>query len=113
MTKIGREELEELLIGGSVVVVEALPSTYFESGHLPGAKNLPLDQIEVLAPSLMPNKVADVVTYCAGPSCPNSKLAAQRLEALGYCNVRAYEGGKEDWVEAGLPLESEKAEVVR
>lgn len=41
-------------------------------------------------------KATQVVTYCAGPTCPNSKMAVRRLEKLGYRHVRAYEGGKEE-----------------
>ena len=111
MKTIDREELQALLVSGSVELVEALPVQYFDSGHLPGAKNLPLDQIDALAPILLSDKAAQVVTYCAGPACPNSKIAARQLEALGYRNVRAYEGGKEDWTEAGLLLESVKTAV--
>ncbi|MGH9206402.1 MAG: rhodanese-like domain-containing protein [Acidimicrobiales bacterium] len=39
-------------------------------------------------------------------ACANSKLAASRLRSLGYVDVRAYEGGKQEWIEAGLPVES-------
>jgi rhodanese-related sulfurtransferase len=41
-------------------------------------------------------------------ACPNSKIEATRLEALGYTNVRADEAGKEDWIGAGLPVESNR-----
>jgi rhodanese-related sulfurtransferase len=43
--------------------------------------------------------------YCANLECANSDLAAERLLALGYHDVRVYAGGKADWVAAGLPLE--------
>ena len=56
--------------------------------------------------ALVPDRTAPVVTYCTGTSCPNSRIAAEQLRTLGYTNVRAYEGGKQDWTEAGLPLES-------
>jgi rhodanese-related sulfurtransferase len=111
MRTIDREELQGLLGQGTIVLFEALPPSYFETGHLPGARNLPLDRIEAVAAVLIPDKATEVVTYCAGPACPNSKIAARQLEALGYSNVRAYEGGKEDWTEAGLPLEGEKGQV--
>ena len=111
MTTITRDELQELINDSAIVLLEALPVNYYDSAHLPGAKNLPLEQIDSLARRLMPDTATAVVTYCAGPACPNSKVAAERLEALGYTNVRAYEGGKEDWTDAGLPLESSQTEV--
>ena len=33
-------------------------------------------------------------------------MAARELAALGYTNVRDYAGGKQEWMEAGLPVES-------
>jgi rhodanese-related sulfurtransferase len=39
-------------------------------------------------------------------------VAVHRLEALGYTNVRAYEGGKEEWIGAGLAVESGVASPV-
>jgi rhodanese-related sulfurtransferase len=45
------------------------------------------------------------VLYCSDSSCLASGNVARELEALGYTNVRVYEGGKQDWVEAGLPVE--------
>lgn len=49
-------------------------------------------------------KDAEIVTYCGGVNCPSSKQAAEKLAALGFTNVRAYEGGLEDWTGAGLPV---------
>jgi rhodanese-related sulfurtransferase len=110
-TIITRHELVEELRHGDVVLLEALPEMHFDAGHVPGAQNLPLDDVEALAPVLVPDQATPIVTYCTGPTCANSKIAATRLEALGYRNVRAYEAGKEDWVGAGLPVESTTAVV--
>jgi len=106
MTTTTLEELKQLLTEGDVVLLEALPPMSYEATHLPGAKNLPLDDIDERAVILVPDKAVPVVTYCTGVSCPNSKIAAHRLTALGYLDVRAYEGGKEEWVGAGLPVET-------
>lgn len=106
VSKIDRTEIKSKLDAGEdVVLVEALPEKYFVDGHLPGAINLPHDQVDALAGSLLPNKDAAIVVYCASAPCKNSGIAADRLAALGYRNVRDYHEGKEDWAEAGLPLE--------
>jgi len=34
----------------------------------PGAINLPPDQVTQLAPTLLPDKTADIVVYCAKPT---------------------------------------------
>jgi rhodanese-related sulfurtransferase len=46
-----------------------------------------------------------VVTYCAGPSCGRSKIAAAGFIRLGYADVRVYDGGKTGWAAAGLEFE--------
>ena len=51
-------------------------------------------------------KDAQIVVYCAGPTCPQSRLAAEKLLKLGYENVRAYEGGLEEWKAAGWNTEA-------
>lgn len=107
MRNIQREELLAALQGAEdVLLLDALPPSYFEVEHLPGAHNLPLDQVDRLAPILVPDRATMVVTYCSGPTCPNSKLAADHLERNGYTNVHVYEGGKEDWAASGLLFES-------
>jgi len=102
---ITRDELRAAIEAGGVVVLEALPPMYFDKEHLPAARNLPLDDIDELAPLLIPSADTRVVTYCANTACNNSSIAADRLAALGYTDVRKYTGGKQDWIEAGLPVE--------
>ncbi len=112
--KITREELKAKLENGAgVVLVEALPAKYYREKHLPGALNLPHDQVDALAPGLLPDKSAEIVVYCASGPCKNSGIAANRLAELGYANVRDYHEGKQDWVAAGLPTESGGPGVVR
>jgi rhodanese-related sulfurtransferase len=102
---VTREELQRAIEEGSVVVLEALPPMYFDKEHLPGAQNLPLDEIDDLADRLVPDKDQAIVTYCSNTACNNSTVAAARLRELGYRNVRKYPGGKQDWIEGGLPVE--------
>lgn len=103
---ISREELKQLVDSGDITVVEALPAMYFEREHIPGAINIPHDDIDARAPELLPATDAVIVTYCANTPCKNSGIAAAKLDKLGYTNVREYVEGKEDWVGAGLPTES-------
>ncbi|MGH8751564.1 MAG: rhodanese-like domain-containing protein [Burkholderiales bacterium] len=107
MTKqITRSELQARIHANPrLVLVEALPEKYYREGHLPGAKHMPHDQVKQLAPALLADKTAEIVTYCASATCQNSHIAANLLTQLGYANVAVYGGGKKDWGEAGLPLE--------
>ena len=103
---ITRQELASAIDAGGVVVVEALGPQYFESGHLPGAINIPHTEVIDLAPSLLPDKDAAIVVYCSNVQCQNSAIAQGELRGLGYTNVRKYAEGKQDWEAAGLPLET-------
>lgn len=93
-------------------LVEALPEKYYRDRHLPGALHLPLDEVESRAADVLPDKNQEVVVYCASASCRNSDAAARRLGLLGYRNIHVYVGGKQDWEEAGLPVERDAVELV-
>ncbi|GCE01651.1 rhodanese-like domain-containing protein [Embleya hyalina] len=103
---ITRDELRAGIAGGTVIVVDALGGEYWAKQHLPGAVALVRDDVDTLAPTLLPDRAAAIVTYCSNPACPNSGQVADRLTHLGYTNVRKYAEGIEDWVGAGLPTES-------
>lgn len=103
---IDRDQLLDLLVDGAeVTLVEAQGSMYYRDGHLPGAINLPPDQVNELAQSLLPRRDGRIVVYCSNPACPNSAAVAEELSAIGYGHVSIYPGGKQDWVEAGYPIE--------
>ena len=103
---ITRTDLEALVATGAVVLVDALPASYFDQLHLPGALNLVESDVDTEAPRLLPDKHASIVTYCSNEACPNSEGVARVLTGLGYTNVRRYRLGIQDWVEAGLPTET-------
>ena len=104
---ISREDIRIRLDNGEpITLVEALPRKYFDEAHLPGAINIPHDQLRELAPALLPDKEALIAVYCASTECNNSRVATNLLRSLGYANAREYIDGKRDWIEAGLPVES-------
>lgn len=104
---IDTEELAARLDGAHPpVVAEILGPRYFESGHLPGAINLPLEGFAESATRLLPDKSAPIVVYCASVTCQNSDMAERKLRALGYEDVRVYKGGKAAWKDSGRPLQT-------
>jgi rhodanese-related sulfurtransferase len=106
MKLIDRDTLNRKLQSAAApTLVEALPEKYWRDWHLPGAKHLPHDQVKQLAPSVLPDREAEIVVYCASATCQNSHIAARVLQQLGYANVAVYAGGKQDWQDGGLPVE--------
>lgn len=104
--KISREELKTRIASGKKqTIVEALPGKYYEAEHLPGAINIPHDDVPAVAARLIPDKSEPVIVYCASAERRNSHIAATALRGLGYTSVYEYAEGKKGWKEAGLPLE--------
>jgi rhodanese-related sulfurtransferase len=103
---ISRDELKAAIDAGTVTVIDALGGDYYAQRHLPGALALAPPDVNALAPSVLPDRQAAIVTYCSNPACANSGQVADRLTTLGYSNVRKYREGIEDWASAGLPTES-------
>ena len=101
-----RHQLQDRLHANpTLVLLEALPEKYFNEWHLPNARHFPHDQARALAASVVPDKSAEIVVYCASKTCQNSHIAAKTLASLGYQNVAVYPGGKEDWREPALAVE--------
>jgi rhodanese-related sulfurtransferase len=103
---ITRAELKTEIDAGTVTVVDALGGSYYAQQHLPGAIALTEDEVDARAAALLPDKNAAIAVYCSNPACGNSQAVATRLERLGYTAVRKYREGIQDWVEAGLPVET-------
>ena len=62
---ISTEDLKAKLDGKQgITVVETLAPERYREAHLPGALNLPPERIKELALQLLPNKDAEIITYC-------------------------------------------------
>jgi rhodanese-related sulfurtransferase len=98
-----RRKIED---GDEFVLVDALAPMAYAHSHLPGAINLPPSAVDrTVVERRIPDKNAEIVVYCANPNCEDSIATGQRLQALGYTNVHHYPGGKNEWRDAGHPLE--------
>ena len=62
---INTKELKSKLDKKQITVVETLAPERYREAHIPGALNIPADRINELAPQLLPNKGAEIITYCA------------------------------------------------
>jgi rhodanese-related sulfurtransferase len=103
---ISTQEVRQLLDSKRPIQFwNVLTDEWFKGENIAGSRRVPLDKVgsEVRGTNLAKN--AESVVYCGGPKCPQSRMAAEKLEKLGYQNVRAYEGGLEEWKGAGLAVE--------
>jgi rhodanese-related sulfurtransferase len=72
-------------------------------GRVPGAVLVPRGTLEMRGPQALPDPSARVYVYCAGGF--RSALACDRLQEMGYTNVRNVVGGFKGWEQQGLPVE--------
>ncbi len=96
-------ELLERLRKGLVTVLDVRPAEEYAAGHLPGAVNIPLPELEVKLETLNADK--EVVAYCRGPHCILAFDAVARLREEGRM-ARRLDGGFPEWRRAGLPVET-------
>ena len=102
---MSREALLERLDDGSTLLLDVRPEDEFVLGHLPGALNIPLADLERRLAELPTD--TQIVAYCRGPYCVLSFEAVAALRAKGY-DVRRLEEGFPEWKAAGLRLVRER-----
>ncbi|WP_313553852.1 metalloregulator ArsR/SmtB family transcription factor [Stutzerimonas nitrititolerans] len=95
-------ELLGLLREDRVTLLDVRPEYEFVQGHLPGALNIPLSELETCLASLPRDR--EVVAYCRGPYCVLSVEAVALLRAKGF-RVRRLEDGFPEWKAAGRDVQ--------
>lgn len=99
---VSRQELLRRSRDGLVTVLDVRPSEEYEVGHIPGALNVPLDQIKQHLATLP--KDQEVIAYCRGEFCVLAFEAVAVLRKKGF-TARRLEEGYPEWKAAGLPVE--------
>lgn len=102
MEPVPPRELLDRARKGLVVVLDVRPTDEYAAGHLPGAINIPIEQLESRLSKLPKRK--EVVAYCRGPYCLMSFEAVEKLRKRGL-KARRLENGFPEWRAAGLPVE--------
>jgi len=99
---VSRKELLQRSKDGLVTVLDVRPPEEYESGHIPGAINVPLAEIEQHLADLP--KEQDIIAYCRGAYCVLAFEAVATLRDKGF-KARRLEEGYPEWKAAGLPVE--------
>jgi len=96
--------------GGTVI--DARPPELYRQGHIPGALNCYVYELETYLPPLLEKLALDepLMIYCAGEDCEDSRFLAQTLQELGFRRMFVFEGGFSGWQGAGMNVETGSGE---
>lgn len=93
--RISAEQAQEMMAADkTAVILDVRTPAEFAGGHIPGAVNLPLDEISAKAATMLPDKDATLLVYCR--SGARSRTASTQLVKLGYTGVYDF-GGIINW----------------
>lgn len=93
----------QLINREKAVVVDVCEPAEFAAGHVSGAKNVPLGELEAKLPGLVKNKTLPLILVCA--SGARSSRAVAIAKKLGYEQAQSLSGGLKSWKDANLPVE--------
>ena len=98
---VAAKELLARVRKGLVTVLDVRPAEEYQAGHLPGAVNIPLSELEGRLSKLPKSK--EVVAYCRGPYCVLAYEAVALLRRRGF-KARRLDSGYPEWRAEGLPV---------
>ena len=93
----------QLINREKAIVIDVCETEEFAAGHVNGARNVPLGQLEERLPTVIKNKALPLVLVCTTGARANRAVAMAKK--LGYENAQAMAGGLKAWREASLPVE--------
>lgn len=93
----------QLINREKAVVVDVSEEAEFANGHVVGAKNVPLSQLDTKLTGAVKNKGLPLLLVCPTGARANRAVAAAKK--LGYEKAQAVAGGMKGWRDAGLPVE--------
>lgn len=100
---LNANEAVQLINREKATVVDVCSPDEFAAGHVAGAKNASLGELEAKLPGLVKNKATPVILVCA--SGMRSRRAVAVAKKLGYENAHSLTGGMGAWRAASLPVE--------
>lgn len=102
------ETVASLKEADAIILLDARPPDKYETGHIPGAINLPIttfaDTYDSVKPLLEEGK--SLVLYCIGIHCIDSSLLARELHNKGHREIFVFKGGMEEWEAMGHPVQT-------
>ncbi|HVZ42486.1 MAG TPA: rhodanese-like domain-containing protein [Ramlibacter sp.] len=102
-SSVGSTLAVQLMNREKAIVIDVSEAEEFASGHVAGARNVPVGQLEQRLPEVAKNKSLPLIFVC--PTGARANRAVGVAQKLGYERVQALAGGLNAWKEANLPVE--------
>jgi rhodanese-related sulfurtransferase len=104
--RIGQETLLEKMTSGEggLLILDVRTAKEFAEGHVPGAVNIPHDELASRLPGLEAQRGSDVVVYCR--SGRRAEIALDLLAKAGFERLSHLEGDFLAWSAADRPVET-------
>lgn len=104
MPTVTRDSLQQAMEKGEpLLLLDVRSRPEFDSGHIPGAVNLPHDRVAGAPGEVSADKAGRIVVYCERG--PRAMMAQQALLSAGYTDVSRLMGDMSGWRSIGLPVE--------
>jgi len=100
---VGTLQATQLMNREDAIVVDLRPAAEYASGHILGARSIPLAELEKRAGELDKYKAKPVIVHCGDGGRAGAGVALLRRNGFG--NVVNLSGGYAAWQQAGLPVE--------
>lgn len=107
LTKVPRLTLAQfkpLHAKNAVLTIDVRDPHGFDAGHIPGALNVSVVDIEIMGNRMLREK-RPIVAYCACPDEHTSLVVAAKLMRIGVKDIKVLVGGWEAWKKSGGKVE--------
>lgn len=108
MPRVDLAEAKRLYDTRQAIMVDARSVADFNIGHIQGAVNISMYEVEQRVNLLPEDRESQIITYCSCPAEEEAGVVLHKLNELGYNNVRALKGGLPLWVQNRYPVEQPK-----
>jgi rhodanese-related sulfurtransferase len=105
--EVTADELAARLERGRAVVIDVRPTLEYAAGHIPGARSIPIDQLDDALDALPRSR--EIIAYCRGPYCVYANDAVRLLRDHGF-KARRLDTGYPEWARGDHPVETQTQE---
>jgi rhodanese-related sulfurtransferase len=106
-TPIAAADLAQRIRNGAApVILDVRTPAEYSAGHIPGAINIPHNELSARLAEIPPAKSAEIVVHCQAGG--RAATAESTLTQAGYTNLRDLQGHMGGWVKAGFPVDTTK-----